>query len=55
MLEGEGLAVLDLDCNEEPSTLRVGVCCSRGVTSLLRPRALMVSVCLRTEEDLRST
>merc|ERR1719245_1631307 len=53
-LEGQGLAVLDLDCKEEPSTLMVGVCCSLGVTSLLRPSALIVSLCRRTEEDLRS-
>ena len=54
MLEGQGLAVLDLERIEEPSRLSVGVCCSLGVTSLLRPRARMVSLCRRTEEDLRS-
>ena len=54
MFEGQGLAVRDLERSEEPSRLMVGVCCSLGVTSLLLPRALMVSVCLSTEEDLRS-
>ena len=53
-MEGHGLAVLDLECREEPSTLMVGVCCSLGVTSRLLASALMVSVCLWTEEDLRS-
>ena len=53
-MEGQGLAVLDLEWREEPSTLMVGVCCSLGVTSRLLASALMVSVCLWTEEDLRS-
>ena len=54
MLEGQGLAVLDLERIEDPSRLSVGVCCSLGVTSLLRPRARIVWLCRRTEEDLRS-
>ena len=54
MLEGQGLAVLDLERIEDPSRLSVGVCCSLGVTSLLRPKARMVWLCRRTEEDLRS-
>ena len=53
-MEGQGLVVLDLEWREEPSTLRVGVCWSLGVTSRLLARALRVSVCLWTELDLRS-